>query len=101
MKVRDGPDFLADAAAAAEVFAWRGQLVQAAVARTLKKAPGAVMSFCELVDTVCRDCRERFDVETADVQLAINKLCIDGVIDRRQQVCHSLRPTPPTASCQC
>lgn len=100
-------DFMADATAAAQVFAWRAQLVEAAAVRVLKRSSsqiarsgedghsmmasstpsGGGLVFCayfEVVDMVCRECRDHFDVDPNDVSKALDKLCIDGVLERRQ-----------------
>lgn len=82
-------------------------MVEAAIVRVLKRAPqgalvgssggaaacakaatgsSAFMASVAVVDAVCRECRDRFDVDPTDVGRAVDRLCAEGVIDRRQQV---------------
>jgi DNA-binding MarR family transcriptional regulator len=89
-------DKLVDAASAAEALAWRAQLMQAAAVRELKKAASGradgFVAWCEVADLVVRECRSRFDADQSDVGRALDKLCAEGVIRRRQQVREAKHP---------
>eukprot|EP00615_Pteridomonas_danica_P013831 CAMPEP_0114396692 /NCGR_PEP_ID=MMETSP0102-20121206/13752_1 /TAXON_ID=38822 ORGANISM="Pteridomonas danica, Strain PT" /NCGR_SAMPLE_ID=MMETSP0102 /ASSEMBLY_ACC=CAM_ASM_000212 /LENGTH=1004 /DNA_ID=CAMNT_0001557525 /DNA_START=6 /DNA_END=3017 /DNA_ORIENTATION=+ len=89
--VDSSTDYLASASAAAELFAWRAQLIEAATMRVLKKRntlekEAQYIGYTEVIDIVCADLRERFDVESSDVTKALEKLCTGGVVARRQQL---------------
>jgi hypothetical protein len=88
--VNSASDYLASATAASELFAWRAQLIEAATIRVLKRIGNGESSnyagYSEVIDFVCADLRDRFDVEYADVAKALDKLCLSGVVSRRQQI---------------
>jgi len=44
------------------------------------------VNIAQVLDLVVRECRQFFDVEVADAATAIDKLCAEGILMRRQQV---------------
>ena len=44
------------------------------------------VNIAQVLDLVVRECRQFFDVEVADAATAIDKLCVEGILMRRQQV---------------
>jgi hypothetical protein len=50
------------------------------------KTTRAWLAFSQVMDLVCRECRHHFDVDPNDASAALDKLCVEGVLERRQQV---------------
>ena len=42
--------------------------------------------WANVIDMVCRECRQHFDVSREDVGQALDKLCLEGILLRRQRL---------------
>ena len=71
-----------DAAARARAFGWRIAIVDAAAARIVKAAGTDGLAAVAAIDAVTREVRRHHEIDTADAERSLARLCDSGLIKR-------------------